>query len=175
MQRFIVPIFLFITFLYSCSGNSEQAADLINKANALISEKEFNEPQKAIEYLTKAIKLQPDNPDTYNMRGSIYMTTGKNQLAYDDFNKAIKLNPTNADYHNNRGTLYEKTGHYQHAIKDFDEAILYNSNAATFYNNRGSVHLRHGDKQIGCLDAQRACELKNCDLLEWAKKKGYCR
>ena len=174
MHKIIIPIFLFLSFLYSCSGKREAAADLINKANALLSEKEFKEPQKAIEYLTKAIQLQPDNADTYNMRGSIYMTTDKNQLAYDDFNKAIQLNPMNADYYNNRGTVYEKTRHYKEAIKDFDEAILYDSNASQFYNNRGSVHLEHGDKKIGCLDAERACVLKYCDLLTWAKKKGYC-
>ena len=175
MRRIIIPVFLFLTFLCSCSGKSEHATDLINKANALMSEKEFNEPQKAVEYLSKAIKLQPDNSDIYNMRGSIYMTTGKNQLAYDDFNKAIQLNPINADYYNNRGTIYDKTGHYLHAIKDFDEAILFDSNAATFYNNRASVHLKHGDKKNGCLDAERACVLKYCDTLEWAKKEGYCR
>lgn len=92
MHRIIISIFLFLVILCSCSDKSEQAADLINKADALLSEKEFKEPQKAIEYLTKAIELQPDNDYTYNMRGSIYMTTGKNQLAYDDFNKAIQLN-----------------------------------------------------------------------------------
>ena len=175
MYKSFVPIFIILIFFCSCSGKSEQAADLINKANALLSEKEFNEPQKAIDYLTEAVKLQPDNHEIYNMRGCIYMTTGKNQLAYDDFNKAIQLNPKNADYYNNRGTLYEKTGHHKHAIKDFDEAILYDSNAVQFYNNRGSVHLHYGDQKIGCLDAERACELKSCDLLEWAKKQKYCK
>jgi len=82
VHRIIISIFLFLVILCSCSDKSEQAADLINKADALLSEKEFKEPQKAIEYLTKAIELQPDNDYTYNMRGSIYMTTGKNQLAY---------------------------------------------------------------------------------------------
>ena len=91
MYKSIIPIFLLLIFFCSCSGKSEQAADLINKANALLSEKEFNEQQKAIDYLTEAVKLQPDNHEIYNMRGCIYMTTGKNQLAYDDFNKANRF------------------------------------------------------------------------------------
>jgi len=175
MQRIIILILLFITFLCSCSEKSETAADWINKANALWNGKGFNEPQKAIEYLNKAIKLQPDNAETYSMRGNVYSSLGQNQLAIDDFSKAIKLNPTNADYFNNRGSIYNKLGQYQQAIKDFDEAILFDSNVASFYNNRGGVHLRHGDKKTGCLDVQKACALKFCDALEWAKKEGYCR
>ena len=72
-------------------------------------------------------------------------------------------------------TIYNKLGQYQQAIEDFDEAILFDSNVATFYNNRAAVHLKHGDKKIGCLDAERACVLKYCATLEWAKKEGYCR
>lgn len=175
MYRIFVLIFLVSAFLCSCSGKSETATEWINKANALWNGKEFSEPQKAIEYLNKAIKLQPDNSASYNLRGNIYFTQGLNQLAVNDFNKAIQLNPTNADYYNNRGIIYERTGHYQEAIKDFDEAILFDSNDATYYSNRAAFQLRHGDKIVGCLDAQRACVLKFCDTLEWAKKEGYCR
>ena len=175
MYRFIVSIFLFLTLLCSCSVKNETAADWINKADALWNGKEYTKPQKAIEYLSKAIKLQPDNDAAYNIRGNIYGILGQSQQAIDDFSKAIQLNPTNADYFNNRGSIYNKIGHYQQAIKDFDEAILYDSNAATFYNNKAAVHLKHGDKKIGCLDAERACVLKYCATMEWAKKEGYCR
>lgn len=175
IRKIIIPfLFLFLTFLYSCSEKSETATDLINKASALWNGKEFAEPQKAIEYLNKAITLQPDNDAAYNMRGNIYGALGQQQKAIEDFSKAIQLNPTNADYFNNRGSIYNKLGQYQQAIKDFDEAILFDSNVAAFYNNRGGVQLRHGDKKIGCLDAQKACALKFCDLLEWAKKEGIC-
>lgn len=175
MRRIIVAIFIFLSFLCSCSEKSETAVDWINKADTLWHGGKYTEPQKAIEYLSKAIELQPDNSDIYNRRGSIYLTIGQNQLAINDFDKAIRLNPANAEYYNNRGSIYEKTGRYQQAIKDFDEAIHLDSNTAIFYNNRGTVQLDHGDKKTGCTDAHKACELKFCELLEWAKKEGYCR
>jgi len=31
-----------------------------------------------------------------------------------------------------------------------------------------------GNKELGCPDAQKACELKNCKTLELAKSKGWC-
>ncbi|OQC18337.1 MAG: TPR repeat-containing protein YrrB [Firmicutes bacterium ADurb.Bin080] len=175
MHKTIIPIFLLLISLYSCSGNSEKAEDLISKANALINEKGINEPQRALEYLNKAIELQPDNASAYSIRGYIYFSLEKYQQAIDSFNKAIQLNPTKAEYYNSRGTVYRKISQYEKAIEDFNQAILFDSNDAVFYNNRGGVHLRHGDKKIGCLDAERACVLKFCDVLEWAKKEGYCR
>jgi tetratricopeptide (TPR) repeat protein len=175
MHKIIIFIFLVLTFLCSCSGKTDTAADLIHKANALINEKGINEPQRALEYLNKAIELQPDNEAAYNLRGFIYFNQGQNQQAIDNFSKAIQLNPTNAENFNSRGSVYNKIGQYQEAIQDFNNAILLDSNAAQFYNNRGSTHLKHGDKKIGCLDAERSCVLKSCDLLELAKKEGYCQ
>ena len=175
MRKIIIPIFILMIILCSCSGKNKMANDLINKVNALWDGKEFTDPQKAIEYLNEVIKLQPDNDSSYIIRGNIYGTLGQHQMAIDDYTKAIGLNPTNAECFNNRATIYNKLGQYQLAIKDLDEAIRLNSNDAAFYSNRGSIHLRHGDQKTGCLDAQKACALKFCDLLEWAKKEKYCR
>ncbi len=175
MHKIIIFIFLVLTFLFSCSGKTDTAADLISKADALINEKGINEPQRALEYLNKAIELQPDNASAYGIKGYIYFSLEKYQQAIDNFSKAIQLNPTSAEYFNSRGTVYSKMSQYEKAIDDFNQAILFDSNDATFYNNRAGVHLRHGDKKIGCLDAERACVMKYCDVLEWAKKEGICR
>lgn len=175
MHKFIIPTFLLLVFLYSCSGNSEKAADLISKADALINEKGINNPQQALEYLNKAIELQPDNAAAYGIRGYIYFSLEKYQQAIDNFSKAIQFNPTKAEYYNSRGTVYSKINQYEKAIEDYNQAILFDANDAAFYNNRAGVHLRHGDKKMGCLDAERACVMKYCDVLEWAKKEGYCR
>jgi len=175
MYKIIIFIFLSLVFLCSCSNKTEQAADLINKADALINEKGISKPQKALEYLNKAIELQPDNASAYGIRGYIYFSLEKYQQAIDSFSKAIQLNPTKAEYFNSRGAIYNKISQYEKAIDDFNQAILFDSNDAAFYNNRGTVQLKHGDKKIGCLDAEKACVLKSCDLLDWAKKEGYCR
>jgi len=39
------------------------------------------------------------------------------------------------------------------------------------YSNRGDAYLNQGDKESGCRDAQKACELGNCKLLESANGK----
>ena len=80
-----------------------------------------------------------------------------------------------ADTYNNRGSVYDKLGQYQHEIEDFNDAIRLNPNDALFYNNRASAYLHQGNKILGCLDLQKACAMKFCNALEWAKREGYCR
>ena len=64
---------------------------------------------------------------------------------------------------------------YQLAIEDFNKAIDLQQNHTGAYFNRGSTYLFQGNNELGCPDAQKACELGNCRLLEMAKGKGVCR
>lgn len=73
------------------------------------------------------------------------------------------------------GLLTGKLGQYQRAIEDFNKAIHLKPDYADAYNNRGTVYLMQDNKELGCPDAQKACGLGNCKLLEMAKSKGLCR
>src|SRR5580698_7229964 len=46
-----------------------------------------------ISSLGETIKNNPDNPQAYNMRGSVLAQAGKTEEALADFNKAISLDP----------------------------------------------------------------------------------
>lgn len=59
---------------------------------------------KATEWMTEAIEKNPHNPYTYNFRGWILLTAGKNNAAFKDFDYAIHLNPQYASAYNNRGS-----------------------------------------------------------------------
>ena len=137
----LVMSVLILTFICSCSKTNENAEDLINKAKLLWDGKKYTNPKKAIEYLNNAIKLQPNNAETYFKRGAAHVNLGQYQQAFEDFNKAIGLKQ---DY-------------------------------AYAYNNRGIIYLMRGNKELGCRDAQKACELGICKALEKAKNGGYCR
>src|ERR1039458_10883907 len=43
--------------------------------------------------LTEAIKNNPNDPQAYNMRGSVLAQAGKTEEALADFNKAVSLDP----------------------------------------------------------------------------------
>lgn len=172
MRKIIVPIFLVLTFICSCSGKSETALNWFNKAVAL----NYTNPQKNIEYLSKAIKLKPDYADAYNERGIAYSQFGQYQRALDDFNEAIRLKPDNVKAHSNKAIAYFNMGQYQLAIENFNESIRLKPDNADIYKDRGIAYLSQGDKKLGCIDAHKACALGgDCKLLEAAKSKGLCR
>lgn len=116
------------------------AMDLYNNAASLCPNGTCTDPQKAIEYLTEAIRLQPDFVNAYNIRGIAYINLKQYPEAIQDYGEAIRLKP--------------------------DDAVL--------FINRGSVYLLQGNKELGCGDLKKACELGNCQLLQDAKSKGLC-
>ena len=110
MRKIIVFIFCVLIFLCSCSETGKSAEDWISRAHLLWDGKQYTEPNKAIEYLNNAIKLQPNNAETYNQRGVAYKNLGQNQRAIEDYNEAIRLKPDNVLAYYNRGTVYNNIG-----------------------------------------------------------------
>jgi len=151
------------------------AIDLYNNALSLCEGSKCTDSQKAIKYLTEAIRLQPDFANAYGARGNAYGNQRQYQLSLEDYNKAILLKPDKAAFFNNRGNVYKDLNKYQLAIEDYNEAIRLKPDNAEAYHNRGNIYFIQGNKSIGCSDAQKACELGNCQLLEWVKDKNYCR
>jgi Flp pilus assembly protein TadD len=61
------------------------------------------------------------------------------------------------------------------AIENFNKAISLKKDYADAYNNRAYFYLNQGNKELGCFDAQQACELGNCATLKNANAIGLCR
>jgi tetratricopeptide (TPR) repeat protein len=151
--------------------------------------------QSAIADFNEAIRLKPNYAAVFIGRGNVYFDIGKYQLAIEDFNKAIQLEPNNADAYYNRGNADSKLGQYQRAIEDYNRGVTYGKdlnqhqlsiddfnqairlkpNYTDAYNNRGLVYYLQGKKNLACHDAQKACELGDCQFLEMVKSKGICR
>ncbi|MGA2782101.1 MAG: tetratricopeptide repeat protein [Smithella sp.] len=130
---------------------------------------------EAMDHYNKAIRIRPDYADDYNNRGVAYDKLGQHQRAIENYNEAIRLKPDYAEAYYNKGTIYGKYGQYQRAIDDFNKAISLNHNYIKAYYNRGTTYFIQGNNKLGCCDAQKACKLGNCKLLELAKGKGTCR
>jgi protein O-mannosyl-transferase len=130
--------------------------------------------QRAIEDYNEAIRLKPNYASAYSNRGDAYDELGQHQSAIEDYNEAIHLNPDFNAYYN-RGNAYSRFGQYQLAFKDYKEVVRLNPDYAEAYNNIGVIYFIQGDKELGCRNAQKACELGKCKILEMARGKGDCR
>ncbi|MDO9229558.1 MAG: tetratricopeptide repeat protein [Syntrophales bacterium] len=134
----------------------------------------LGQQQRAIEDYNQVIRLKPDYAMAYNGRGLAYSDLGDQQRAIEGYAEAIRLKPDFAGAYYNKGLAYDRLGQYQQAIEGYTEAIRLKPDFAKAYNNRGIAYLIQGNKYLGCLDAQKACSLENCKVLEIAKRKGDC-
>ena len=133
--------------------------------------------QEAIEHYNEVVALKSYYADTlvYNDRGNAYAKLGRYQRAIDDFNEAIRRNPANFYSYNYRGIVYAKLGQDQRAMNDFNQAVRLNPDYADSYHNRALFYLNLKNNFLFCGNAQKACALGNCRILEAAHADGYCR
>lgn len=131
--------------------------------------------EDAIYYYNEAIRLNVDYSEAYNKRGTVYAHLGQYQRAIEDYSQVIRMRPDYPEAYNNRGLVYCHIDQYQSAINDFSMAISLKKDYADAYNTRGAVYLNQSNNELGCQDARKACEFGNCNTLQAAKVKGYCR
>ena len=96
----------------------------------------------AIEDVTKALELEPDNAPAYIHRSLIYRTKGDYDSAIEDVTKTLELEPNNFDAYIHRGLIYRTKGDYDRSLLDFNKAIQLNPNDVDAYNNPWAAWLR---------------------------------
>ena len=148
------------------------ASDYLALGMEQIREDEYDE---AIDSLSKAIELEPKDPDAYFFRGISYYLKEESYGAIADFDKALELIPngtvtdiTNADIYAMRGSSYGLKEDYDTAIVDLEKAIeLEPTNAdlealaAETYAQRGYSYTKAGDYDRAIADFDKAFELDN--------------
>src|SRR5438874_11190894 len=89
--------------------------------------------------LGSVIQRNPNDPQAYNMRGSVYGQSGRHQDALADFNKASQLDPNYDQAYANRGLIYRQTGKFDLALADYNKALQLDPSYAVAYLGRGIV------------------------------------
>ena len=82
----------------------------------------FNDTIKAIDYMSKTIKAQPDNMDWLVDRGVYYIECKQYDMALADFEKVIKLEPTIVRGYMWKGKTYYYLKQYEQAIEQYQYA-----------------------------------------------------
>jgi tetratricopeptide (TPR) repeat protein len=141
-------------------GSQAPEIELFEKADALWDGEKYTDPDKAIEYLNNAIKLQPYAANAYEYRGLAYKRLYQYQRAIEDFNESIRLKPDSYMAYNNRGSVYSDLGLYHTALRDYDQAIRLKPDYAYAYSNRGNVYSDLGQDQRAIEDYNWAICLK---------------
>jgi protein O-mannosyl-transferase len=131
--------------------------------------------RNSVELFNHALQVTKNNYLAHNDLGLALFAEGKIEEAINHYSEAIRIMPDHMIIYNNRGDAYAKLGRYQLAVEDFSEAIRLKPDCADFYSKRGAVYLNQGNYKPGCHDAQKACELGSCTILEAAQARRDCR
>lgn len=145
-------------------GNLDQAEKLYGEIIALLENKtdaihlrsetlhlmgvikfQRGRPERALEFIDKAIALKPDHAEAHNNRGIILQELKKLDHALASYERVIGLKPGYAEAHYNRGNVLDKLERYDEALASYDLAIRLKPDFAEARNNRALVLKALGD------------------------------
>ena len=92
---------------------------------------------RALTLATRAVELDPQNPQSFLVRGQLHEMQGRHRLAIADYDAVLKLDPSVVEVYNRRGSEHFKLGHIEASIADFDRAIELNPGQEPYHWQRG--------------------------------------
>ena len=98
----------------------DDAATLINEGNSLISQKNYS---AAADRLSRAIKINGGDAQTWFLAGYAYLKSGKRKEAYNALSKCLKLNPNHERALFNIAGLSYEFNHSQEA-EDYAKRLI---------------------------------------------------
>lgn len=128
----------------------------------------------ALEYLDRAIKLQPTNGEALLLRGQARVMRKLYPEATTDLTRAIKFMPQSPDVYFWRGRARQEQDKDKEAIKDFDKVIELKPDWADAWYWRGHSYSEMDMlKENACPDFAKAAELGS--TLAAKSQKKYCK
>ncbi|MBI9072785.1 MAG: tetratricopeptide repeat protein [Melioribacteraceae bacterium] len=121
-----------------------EAYNLSGVCNAMIGQ-----IPKALNEFEKAVKLNPNFPDTYSNIGILLSQVHEKEEAVKYFNHALKLSPQNIDTLYNLAVAYKELGLLENAIDTYNKCISYKNDFAQAYMNKALLELTLGDYKNG--------------------------
>lgn len=131
-----------------------------------------NRYNKAINYLTRAKEIDPDNATIYLALGDVYIrqNDGKNALA--SYNKALSLNPTSPLPKIKIGNIYIRATNLNAARPYLDEAREIDSTFAPVYRELGELYTMAGQYNLSKANFRKFLDLSGNNIpakIQYAK------
>ena len=137
MKQKIIMILIISPLFYGCQNQSNNSEQTYTKETTNVKIKEAEKKHLdlaaakdesgdligAIAEYSKAIDINPENPETYFKRGCDKSYLEDNAGAIIDYDRVIQLKPDFWDVYFNRGFSEEALGKYMDAMKDYTKSI----------------------------------------------------
>ena len=130
------------------------------------------EEKKALEAITDAKKIFPNDYNLIISEANIYFKLGDNAKFLSGLKKAIALKPNDPNLHYNVGVLTLDEGYDKEAIEHFKKAIELKPDYGDAYNNIGVAILKKNDAIIDEMN-KNLSDFKKYDALQLKQKEVY--
>jgi len=114
----------------------------------------------AVEYWSKAIKINSNYIEAYNGRGNALIKLKKLDDAIINFNQAIKINPNYFEAYSNLGNVFIKLKKLDDAIINFNQAIKIKPNYAQAYHGKAHALLESLKLDEAIINFKQAIKIK---------------
>jgi len=122
---FILCLLVFSAVLFGQEYDSQALRFLKISVESLMN----GNYNKAIEYSTRVIKIDPDSAVTYVIRARAYFELGDMDKAIADSTQAIKRDRSNIGAYSIRGNAYGRKGDMDRAVADWKAILKINPDA----------------------------------------------
>lgn len=146
-HRMVIFSFLMVFLTVSCASTPKE--DKLQKAKAHyqlgVSYLNDNNIQPAFVEFQKALELSPEDKETLNAIGVIYLLKLEDYAKAVEFlQKALRVDKNYSEAWNNLGVAYERMGKYNEAIEAYKAALqnTFYRNPEKALNNLGRVYYR---------------------------------
>jgi tetratricopeptide (TPR) repeat protein len=97
--------------------------------------------QEALADLDEAVRLNPNDADSFHARGRVHGELGDWDGAIAEFDAALRADPRHVDALISRGSARQLQGRVDLALADFSEAVKVDPNNPDAYSSRGALYL----------------------------------
>ncbi len=129
-----------------------------------------NRLNKAQEELSKAIEINPKNPEAYFWRARTFIKIGKYDEAIMDLKTVIDLNPRNSRAYDNLAWLYMRRNKDDESLSYLDRSIELRPDNGWAHYMRSRIFFKKGDLQKALENAKTACKLNFEDACRDVKR-----
>lgn len=141
-------------------------ADVLALLGSLYLQASEPQPVQAIETLSRAKVLQPDNARIFFALGSAYFAQEDYAQAVRSIESGLAIDPDFASAHFDLGNAYYKLVRYDKAIEEYEKALAKDAKFWPAVNNIGLVKYEAGDTAGAIKEWQRALTIAEAEETE---------
>ena len=136
-MRIFVSIALILCNAAAFAAGNKKEAQSLTEASQFLCDGDYNKTIKACD---DALKVDPNCPAAYYIRGFAHRYKEEYDLAVMDFTRALQIDPKYSAAYYGRALSYAYAGDYKDALADFDAAIAIDPRYTDAYFNRARVY-----------------------------------